>query len=269
MIIRVLFGGLLGLALAACDSSSGSIHEGAEARFAVTAVGAAHAGDEHSKHSSSYITFRTLDGVRIDLQLGLVNLVPVEVKACTSVASMLKGLGQRLVSSAWAHAGSHDEAEPTDVLDALSGHEKYIGALPLEVGDYCGVVLALEPVLASASKHADSGLELSGHAVNVYPCYFHNTAQLSDEEYAAGGYDTAHSCVQFQAGHASSTLELDFAEPVSISAERHHLNIELAAHFETWFDGVVMDDVPTVEAEQAKMLANIRNSIHIDTLTLE
>ncbi len=267
---------MCGLAFVACDSTSGSIHEAAQARFSVTAVGAAHdahhdevGGDTQSKHSSSYITFRNAEGVRIDLQLGLVNLVPVEVKACTSVASVLKSVGQGLIGAAWAHAGEHEEDEATDVLDALTDSAKYIGALPLEVGRYCAVVLALDPLAAGVSKHADSGLELSGHSVNVYPCYFHNTAQLSDEEYAAGGYDTSHSCVQFQVGHESSTLELEFDAPITVSAERHHLTVELAAHFETWFDGIVMDDVSSVESEQAKLLANIRNSIHVDRLTLE
>ena len=265
MLIRTLCLGLVGLTLGACDSTSGSIHEGAQARFSVTAVGAS--SDEHSKHSSSYVTFRSAEGVRIDLQVGQVNLVPVEIKRCTSLTTMLESIGQGLIGAAWAHSGAHEDDEPTALLDALSDEANFIGSLALEVGDYCGIVLAVEPVAAQSAASNDS-TELAGHGVNVYPCYFHNTAHLSDEEYAAGGYDTSHSCVQFQAGSDVTTMELDFNQVVSISAERHHLEIGLAAHIDTWFDGVAMDDVASDEDEQARMLSNIRNSIYIDTLEL-
>ena len=274
MLLRTLFLGLIGLSLGACDSTSGSIHEGAQARFSVTAVGAnsdehsSAESDQHSKHSSSYVTFRNAEGVRIDLQVGQVNLVPVELKPCVTLASWFESIGQGLIGSAWAHSGAHEDDEPTAVLDALSDEAKFIGSLALEVGDYCGIMLAVEPISA-ASGASDNGSELTGHAVDVYPCYFHNTAHLSDEEYAAGGYDTSHSCVQFQAGSALSTLELDFSQAVTISAERHHLDIGLAAHVDTWFDGVAMDDVASDAGEQAKMLSNIRNSIYIDTLELD
>ncbi len=274
MQIRDYFLGLGVLTLvAACGS--GSIHEGAQARITAKAVGVssdthdhADGGDNHAKHSAEYITFRNADGVRIDLQRGQVNLVPVEIKACTTVATLMKQAGAFVLGSAWAHAGEHIDSEPTNYLDALSEDAAYIGALPLETGRYCGVVVAFDPI-APISKHGAADGDLSGHFASLSPCYFFHTAELSDEEYAAGDYDTTHSCVDFQAGHESGTLELDFPEPVSITAEQHHLLIELGAYHETWFDGVAMDDVASVAAEQAKLIANIKSSIYIDAVSFE
>ena len=122
---------LLGAGLVAACSDTGSRSDGISVTLKAQPVGTPHAHDDsHAKHSNpDYVTFRRSDGVKVDLQLGLLNLVPVELQRCeATVAQRLQPLLDALnpVGAAQAHAGHGGEA-PEGAVNVVSTEPTGLG----------------------------------------------------------------------------------------------------------------------------------------------
>ena len=252
---------LLGAGLVAACSDTGSRSDGISVTLKAQPVGTPHAHDDsHAKHSNpDYVTFRRSDGVKVDLQLGLLNLVPVELQRCeATVAQRLQPLLDALnpVGAAQAHAGHGGEA-PEGAVNVVATEPTGLGTLVASAGTYCGVVVELQP--GAAAKHGD-GLDtgLEGVSVNVSPCYYPTTAGLSDAEAAAV---TEHACIQAKAGAAARRVTLPFAEPVPLGAEDMALEITIATRYEEWFENVDFDALANSAGQQALLVDNIVASL--------
>ena len=257
---------LLLLLLGACDST-GSRSDGIEVAIKALPIGAAHDHDDGhharqatAKHSSdSYVTFRRGDGMKIDLQLGLVNLVPVELQRCDSLAARLRrGLAPLSpLASAYAHAG-HDGEAPEAAISVVEGQETSLGTLIAGAGRYCGLVVELRPGTAAAKHGGGLDTTLDGVAVNVAPCYYPTTVGMSDEEAAAV---TAHSCIQAKAQRATRRLTLPFADAVVLDAANMDLNVTVATHYEEWFEDIDFAALKDDAAQQARLADNVVASL--------
>jgi hypothetical protein len=263
---RICIAAFLLSVLAACDST-GSRSDGIEVAVKAVPVGAAHDHDDghhakqvSAKHSNdSYVTFRRGDGMKIDLQLGLINLVPVELQRCDSLTARLRrGLAPLSpLSGAYAHAG-HDGEAPEGAISVVGGHQTSLGTLIAGPGRYCGIVVELRPGTA-AGKHG-GGLDttLNGVAVNVAPCYYPTTVGLSDEEAATV---TAHSCIQARAQRATRRLTLSFPAPAVLDAANLDLNVTVATHYEEWFEDIEFAALANDEMQQAVLADNVVASL--------
>lgn len=260
---RIFLAALLLSPLAACDST-GSRTDGIEVAVKAIPVGAAHEhghSDEKTtaKHSSaSYVTFRRSDGMKIDLQLGLVNVLPVELQRCDSLTARLRrGLAPLIpLSSAYAHAG-HDGVAPEGAIDVVEGREVSLGTLIAGPGRYCGIVVDLRP--GAAAKHGgELDTSLDGVAVNVAPCYYPTTVGLPD---ALADLVIHHRCIQAKAQRTARRATLPFAGPVLLDADSRDLNVTVATHYEEWFENIDFDALPSDESQQALLADNVVNSL--------
>jgi hypothetical protein len=252
--------------LGGCDST-GSRSDGIEVAIKAMPIGAAHDHDDGhhakqatAKHSSNnFVTFRRGDGMKIDLQLGLVNLVPVGLQRCDSLATRLRrGLAPLSpLASAYAHAG-HDGEAPEGAISVVGSHETGLGTLITGPGRYCGLVVELRPGTAAAKHGGGLDTTLDGAAVNVAPCYYPTTAGLSDEDAAAV---TAHACIQTKAQREMRRLTLPFARAVPLDAANMDLNITVATHYEAWFEDVDFAALPQDETQQALLADNVAASL--------
>ncbi|WP_428309781.1 MbnP family copper-binding protein [Hydrocarboniphaga sp.] len=258
----------LGLTLlTAC--CSGSSDEGIEASITATPLGAAtHHHDETASrirvpaHSgeSEYVSFRRSDGVKIDLQLGLLNLVPIELQSCgTTVGLLMQRFARELspIASAYAHGGDGGDA-PEGAISVVEGETTDLGALTARPGRYCGIVVELQP--GQATPASDSGLDtsLEGAAINVAPCYYATAAGLSDEAAAAV---TTHSCIQAKYSGDKRRVTLPFTTPVTLDAASRELAISIAVRYEEWFENVDFTKLATDAAEQARLADNVAGSL--------
>lgn len=248
------------LMLQAC--SDGTSEPGIEAHIKAEPMSAgAHA-------DGPTISFRRSDGMRIDLQLGLVNLVPVELAPCANTAARLKTLTDALnpIGTATAHGDSGGEA-PAGAIDAAAaaGTEFDLGSLLARPGTYCGLVVELQPGTDSGhdAKHGGTlDTSLDGVAVNVAPCYYPGTVGLSDQDAAAV---TAHACIQAKAAPLAKTVTLPFAAPVTLDGRHRMLTLSVAARYEEWFDGIDMTRLATDSTEQDRLAGNIAAALHVRT----
>jgi hypothetical protein len=249
--------GLLFTLLSAC---SGSREDGIEA--IVTAVSQSstdHHGD--GKAHGDLASFRRSDGLRIDLQLGLLNLVPVELEPCgLEVARLVSRLGEYLnpIGAADAHSEGGEVVDgPINVVE-LDEAGFDLGSLTPAPGDYCGVVVELQP--GAAAKHGgelDTGM--GGAWVNVAPCYYPGTVGVSDEEAETA---TAHSCIQAKFIGAARRVTLPFAHPASLDAANRLLAVAIVVRYEEWFEDIDMALLATDAVQQAKLADNVAGALH-------
>jgi hypothetical protein len=246
-----------GLMLGAC--SGGSSGEGI--RIEVQAV--ARSSTEAAKSETESVTFRRADGMKVELLLGMINLVPVELQLCeTSVALMLRRLMAPLnpIAAVYAHGDDHGEASEGPV-DVLTGLVTDLGTLSAEPGRYCGIVVELQPGAAEAAKHgAELDETMTGVGVNVAPCYYPSTVGMSDEE-AAAVHD--HHCIQVRTLVEPLSVTLPLAEPVTLDSANRELQVTIATWYETWFDGVDFDLLTTDATQQALLADNVAASLQI------
>ena len=251
-------------ALAAC-SGNGEREAGIEASLRAMPMGA-HASSHHEggEGHADYRQFRRADGMRIDLQLGLVNLVPVALEACPTVGA---GVGRMLellnpIGAAVAHAG-HGGTPPAGAVNAVGEGNGMVdlGSLIAGPGRYCGVRVALQPGGGATAKHGgelDTGLD--GVGINVAPCYYPDTVGVPDD--AIDGI-SAHSCVQARAATQPRQITLPFSAPVTLDAEHRQLDLTVVLRYEEWFDGIDMTQLADSAAEQARLVDNVLAAMHV------
>lgn len=226
------------LALAAC-SDDGSVETGIEATLAAMPV----ASRVNPASQAGLKRFRRNDGMVIELQLGLVNLVPVSLERCPDELAaagrwlrQLSPLGQAV-----AHAGHSGEA-PEGALDALAVDASTIelGSLTASAGTYCGLRIELQPGTA-ATKSGDEPHDgelmtgLDGVGLNVSPCYYPSTVGLSDAEALAV---SEHACVQATTVTEPVAVSLPFSAPLTLDADRRSVALTVVSRYEEWFDGI-------------------------------
>lgn len=251
------------LGLMAGCSSSGSSEEGIAVRMTALPLGKAHPHAEAKHSAPSFHTFRRTDGMKIDLQLGLLNLVPVGLEPCAVPVAqrLLETLAPFApLGTAYAHAG-HAGEPPAGAFSVLAVDGTGLGSLSAMPGEYCGVVLELQPVATAQAKHGgELDTSLDGHAVSVSPCYYETTVGMSDADAEAV---TAHSCLNPPAklGTQPRTFTVAFAEPVLLDAQNRSLDLRLIVRYEEWFDGVDLPTLASSSAEQSRVLDNIEGSL--------
>lgn len=252
--------------LSAC-SGNGSSEPGIEVSLKAQVQGTPH-HDHGGGAPATTAVFRRDDGMKIELELGLLNLVPIELQKCgtsVSAARLLDALNP--IGSALAHAGEDHGGEPPEGAVSVipsDGGEFDLGTLAAAPGRYCGVVVELQPGAAGAvPKHGDElDVDMTNTLVNVAPCYYNGTQDLSDAQALAA---SAHSCVQVKVQTAARRLTLPFAAPVTLDGGNKSLALSVVTRYEEWFNGVDFATLAGNSLEQAKLLDNIAASLYVVT----
>lgn len=249
----------LSLGLSGCGAS-GSSEDGITVGVSAVAQGTAtHSHDEAAaeadEHGELLKSFRRADGMKIEMQTGLLNLVPVGLEACAIASAGLEQLLQGLnpLASAQAHSG-HTEG-PAGAVDVILEDETVfdLGSLAPTSGTYCGLKLRLTPGSADA---------LAGVSTRVGPCYYPDSVGLSDEDAEAV---TAHSCLDVATGSEDLSFTLPFTAPVELGTDRRELALTLTNRYEEWFDGIDMSLLETDAGQQQKLLDNVVAAITVHT----
>ncbi|WP_341916799.1 MbnP family copper-binding protein [Hydrocarboniphaga effusa] len=259
------------LGLNAC-SDTGEREEGISIAVKATPLATAHthghdaADAAIAKHSeAAYATFRRSDGVRIDLQLGLLNLVPIELEACpSSAAARLLQVARQLspIASAQAHAG-HDGEAPEGAISVTQGEDTDLGTLIAAPGRYCALIVELQPGAAAKNiaKHGDElDASLAGASINVAPCYYPATVGLSDAEANAA---TAHACTQAKYTGEARRVRLPLMTPITLGADQRAADLTIAVRFEEWFEGVDFATLSGSATQQARVADNVAASLQL------
>lgn len=253
------------LTLAACGGGggSGSSESGIEISLKATTQGTPHHDHgEGDGHAST--VFRRADGMKIELELGLLNLVPIELQACDSLAAatLLRALNP--LGTAVAHAG-HSGEPPEGFVSVLAadGGETSLGTLSAMPGRYCGLVVELQPGGGVSAKHGgELDTDMTDTVLNVAPCYYDGTQGLSDAQALAA---SAHSCMQVKVQTAARRVSLPFATPVTLDGGNKTLALSVVTRYEEWFDGVDFATLAGNTVEQDRLLDNIAASLYVVT----
>lgn len=248
------------LTLAACGG--GSSEPGIEISLRAQAQGTPQAGDGIAAAAGPRTVFRRADGMKIELELGLLNLVPVELRRCETLdaAALLRALDP--LGNAWAHGG-HTGSAPAGALSITETGEVDLGTLSAEPGRYCALVVELQPGTGVPAKHGGAlDTDMSGTVLNVAPCYYEGSQNLSDAEAAAF---TSHRCLQAKVKTAARRVVLPLATPVTLDDERRALALSVVTRHEEWFDGIDFTALAGSAAEQARLLDNVAASLYAVT----
>lgn len=285
---RLTFLAACALTLAACDST-GSRFDGIIANVNAVPVGTtAHAhGPAKSarvdaKHGGdSFVTFYRADGLKIDLQQGLISLAPTELTRCPTLSTALTHWLDQIspLASAQAHAG-HDELTPEAAINIVTDHNTDLGTLRSHPGDYCGINIMLralpdtahdddaEPHSARASaKHGGidhgSGGDPGTPTVRLSPCYYPSTIGMSTEEAASV---TEHHCIDVDVELPVHDIRRTFTPfpegAVILDADNTDLAVTLGVYYEDWFNDVDFEQLAAQNpSARAQLASNIVDSI--------
>lgn len=258
---------LLGAALALSACGSGDSRDGIEAE--VLAVHHTHAADATAKHSTShYKTFRREDGMRIDLQRGLLSISPVALEPCAAdVAALGNALVDFLLPAAHAHGGKVHAGGLVDVIEPDLSTVVDLGALPAQPGDYCGLVVELLPAPAGTQiENHEAALDIGGQSVSVAPCYYPNTvgvAELPAERTDDNAALFEHQCIQAAYAGAPLRRTKAFGEPIRLDGTHRHLEVTLAAVYDRWFEDIAMERLADDAEEQARFAQQVLETLVI------
>jgi hypothetical protein len=261
---------LVALALAACGS--GSTSDGIEAQIGAVAHrhdgGAAHSAS--AKHSTSnYKTFRREDGMRIDLQRGLLSPSAVALEPCgPSIARLGRQLLDFVLPAAQAHGGHVGEAAGVvDVVGAPDLTRFELGMLSAAPGDYCGLVVELLPVPIETEDHGvHSKSTEPDRALFVSPCYYPNTvgvAELPQQLDETNAALFAHSCIE--AGYSGPVLRktLAFTQSVRLDGSSRSFEVMVGTTYDRWFEGIAMDRLADDPDEQARLMQQVLQTLQL------
>lgn len=247
--------------LAACQSST--VTEGlmAEIRATPRAQAASIAPSSLTQTQSDSRTkgFRTAEGQYMELQRGLLNLLPVALERCANAAAIF----ERLSPLAFAHAhGGHDGAPPAGVVDVNrpDGSEIDLGALAPAPGSYCGLRLQLQPVRSAA---AAEGIDMRGASVYLAPCSYDTPPQIPALPVVPvdPGFLIEGGCLQAVKLPATREFSIPVSPAMSLSDDRRSGSMMIAIAYDRWFDGVDLATLETDPAQQARVLDNIAASM--------
>ncbi|SFF59755.1 hypothetical protein SAMN04488120_11142 [Fontimonas thermophila] len=267
-----LFGSALLLSACGSGDSRDGIHAEVSALHHThdAAMTTAHTANYAPKHSTSnYKTFRREDGMRIDLQRGLLGISPVALEPCgIHAAALVRKIADALLPAAHAHGGeTHDTGDFIDVLEPDLNTIVDLGSLPAEPGEYCGLVVELLPAPAGTQIGTDDGpLDIGGQSIVVSPCYYPNTVgvpELPAERTADNAPLFAHECIDAAYGGPALRTTLAFETPVTLNGEHRHLEVTVGVIYDRWFEGIAMDRLASDTAEQGRFAQQVLASLHV------
>lgn len=242
--------------LAACDASvSSGLLAGIKAvplaETETAALGGATAPDAEVQTKG----FRNTEGDYIELQRGLLNLVPVSLERCESA-------WQRLSPLASAHAhGGHDGSAAAGVVDVNrpDGTEFDLGALAPSPGTYCGLRVALQPVVR---EPADVAIRLQGTSVYVAPCTYRNLGLPGVPGLPVDPASVAEEgCLEAILLPARREFVVPISPALTMDASDRIGGLTVAIAYDRWFDGVDVSALPADAEQQARMIDNIVTSM--------
>lgn len=234
--------------LAACGDNQ--IRDAAEVGITAAAQGA-QSSTETSK------SFTRAEGELIELETGLVNIFPLALERCpgASARSLMFAALDAVLPTAHAHGGGLEA--PPGVFDAVGkadGVEQDLGSLGAAEGAYCGLKIALLPVVGEG--------ELSGKSAAVGPCFYADSAGLPAVLAAA----TPHECWASTVAGASVEHSLGFASPLVVQGANSDYHVHLSVAYNQWFDGLDMDALHAGDAAQlAQLTQNMLKSLSVVT----
>jgi len=226
--------GLVSLALLAGCSQTGSTEEGTR----VTAGAVNEKAGATTKHEADATTqvFSRADGRQIELQKGLMNLVPFELEPC-GVALQLNPLDW-LLPTAHAHAGEEHDGEGGEAAGAIidvsaaDGTRWELGEFSPPAGKYCGLRAALVPVVAGTAL-PDGVAAMSG-GLYTSSCYY----------YESPADTTKHYCFKLDVPGGSDDVVLVFDRPLLLSSEHKEATVTVTVQYDRWFDGLDLEGYP-------------------------
>lgn len=199
--------------------------------------------------------FRNSEGDYIELQRGLLNLVPVSLERCGIAWWRMNPL-----ASATAHGG-HDGSAVAGVVDVnrADGTEFDLGALAPAPGEYCGLRVALLPV---ANEPADVAIRLQGASVYLAPCTYRNLGIPGLPGVPVDPASVAEEgCLDAIRLSARREFVVSISPPLSVSAGDRLSDLMMAVAYDRWFDGVDVPALPSDALQQTRLLDNIAASI--------
>lgn len=272
----------LSLALSGCGSE-GLIVEGITAQVAAVHYQAREQAALTAKHSEAPTkTLHRSDGMRIDLQGGLLALRAIGLQSCHGSALALGGrMLDWLIPAAHAHGAAGDGLlSILDVVEPADGETTGLGEIPVAPGDYCGIELELASLTAlppeQGDHHAadeDSGevsarQALVGHAVLVRPCYYPYTAGEPATPLPADSGDllNVHECVEARHAGPARRFVVNFVDAVSVAHQRA-LSLDMGVAYDRWFDDIAMDQLASDPREMDRLLDNVVAAISVRGVT--
>lgn len=264
--IGALSGALLApFVVAGCSQEAGVIESGITAALAAApartpGARAAVSEDPAAKHGGpTHKTFRRSDGMRIDLEQGLLALSVVRLEPCGTAARRL----ERWLpwGTAHAHAG-HDHGEPPegvlDVVGQADGQTLSLGTLAAAPGDYCAVRVRVAPAVVRSAKHGEAlDTDMNGKSLRVAPCHYPQSVGLPA---LFDRLPQPHRC-QALALSLAGEISLLLEQSLRLDAAQRSVNLRLAVHYDQWFDDLDMDRLGADAAEQQRLLRNVLGSL--------
>lgn len=231
--------------LSACNGDN-EILDAAHVEISAEAEGSEEVG-EASK------IFRRAEGQRIELEAGLVNIVPLALEPCATASARhwmyaaLFASVAAMLPAAQAH-GSHAITAPPGVFDAVGqadGAEQSLGSLSVADGSYCALRIAILPVVA--------GGDLVGKSAAIGPCYYPDSAGLP----AGAATASAHECWLSTLTAGEQDVRLYFASPLVVNGADAEYHSHLRVNYRHWFDGLDMEALR--QGETVALAALLRN----------
>lgn len=231
----------LALALQACTSNQSE--EGTHAEISmINQKSKPETTDVGEATTKQFV--RSSDGKQFQLETGLLNVLPVELVSCSGVSALRPLAG--LVSSAYAHGA--DEVPPGGVLDVsqADGTRIELGEISLAPGTYCGVRVALAPVLGAPV--VEGTVDMNGSSFYVNACYYYNSG--------VGGDTTSHYCFPIKIPGASGNELLEIDPPITVNAGDRHGEATVVVNYDRWFDRSAGDDAFSALDGYATVVSN-------------
>lgn len=215
----------------------------------VNVTGGGTATTPESEHDHN--TYRS-DGMKVEVEAAAINLQLVSIDPCTGpVKKVLAGLGNFLVSSAYAH-GDEVEVEASGI-NLLEDETVQLGSLPQVPGEYCGATLEIVPgrealpdYAAIAAAHVPPvnlstivTSDLSGVGVNLTACFYYPSQGATRE---AAYNQASHTCVtNIREIRAPRQVKVAFDSPVTVDAATRSIKATLRVRYDRWFEGIAID----------------------------
>lgn len=242
--------------LLACQG--GSQDDGLTVSFAAQAAGTPQVQNPAAPDDAT--VFRRADGLKIDLERGLVVIAPLRLEACPSVALTAARVLAALNPIGTAHAHGGDGATPAGSVSVLGADPvlAVLGDLGVEPGRYCGVTVQIRPGAVDPAT-AGQPTDMAGTLVNVAPCYYPSTIGVGADTAAAAEAD--RSCTEARITGGARTVTLDLPTPVVVDATARTAAVSIRVRHETWFENIDMARLAADAAQQATLLDNVAASL--------
>lgn len=242
--------------LIAC--TGGTQDDGLTVSFAAQAAGTPQI--QNPTEPDDATVFRRADGLKIDLERGLVVISAVRLEACPSVALSAARVLAALNPIGTAHAHGGDGPTPAGSVSVLGADPTAasLGDLTVAPGRYCGVTVQIRPGAADPAT-AGQPTDMANTLVSVAPCYYPSTIGVGADTAAAAEAD--RSCTEAKITGGARTVTLNLPTPVVVDAASRTAAVSIRVRHETWFENIDMAALATDAIQQAMLLDNVAASL--------